>query len=73
MNKKMDTNFAFAILLLVAAIVGMYFWLNNANEEVADIYPDDQNMVIERNNKAEDMVEDDTEVMDESDVSDIIE
>lgn len=47
MNKKMDANFAFAILLLAAAIVGMYFWLDNANEEVGDITSDVQPIVVE--------------------------
>jgi uncharacterized protein (UPF0333 family) len=57
MNKKMDVNFAFAILLLVAAIAGMYFWIDNASEEVGDLYNDQKNMVIERNVKAEEFSE----------------
>ncbi|PID52430.1 MAG: hypothetical protein CR972_01955 [Candidatus Moraniibacteriota bacterium] len=52
LNKKMDVNFAFAILLLVAAIVGVYFFLNMANEEVGDIYEEDNyNMIVERSDK----------------------
>lgn len=73
MNKNMDVNFAFAILLLVAAIVGMYFWLDRANEEVGDIYQGDQSMVIERGNMSNAVVEEGAEIIDGSDVSGTIE
>ena len=58
MNKKMDVNFAFAILLLVAAIVGMYFFLDNANVEIEDIADGVQPMVIEQDMMEEEMMED---------------
>jgi len=53
MNKKMDVNLAFAILLLVAAIVAMYFWLENADEDVKDIYDSRQEASIPRDNESE--------------------
>lgn len=59
MNKNMDVNFAFAILLLVAAIVGMYFWLENANEEVGDIYNEEQNVVVQRSIDTEEVTNED--------------
>lgn len=57
MGKKMDVNFAFAILLLIAAIVGMYFWLDRGNVEVEEIYQDTDEAKIERSADAEEMGE----------------
>lgn len=68
MNKKMDTNFAFAILLLVAAITAMYFWIDNANDQINDIYSYENNMVITHSQNADDMSVDDMEVVSDAGV-----
>lgn len=65
MNKKMDANFAFAILLLVAAIVGMYFWLDKGSVDIEDIYQDKEEVKVQSTGSAKEMEEGDVDEMEE--------
>jgi len=58
----MDTNLAFAILLLIAAIVALYFWVDRGEEEVEDIYNDRHEVTVPRDNGVDNTLEDDAEM-----------
>lgn len=36
MHRIVNNNFAFAIIILIAACIGFYFYLDNANQEISD-------------------------------------
>lgn len=64
----MDVNLAFAILVLVAAIVAMYFWVENADQDVEDIYDERQEVSVPRSGEAE-VIDEDAEVVDAMDAT----